>query len=641
MTIPTAASVCASSLVLAAALLAQPAAPPDEAAVGARFAAGQQALQAGRFAAAEAEFRHATELMPELAEGRANLGLALFLQGKYEAAAAEFELVARQRPDLPTAPLFLGLSYLKLGSPSQAIPYLERSQREDPGNEEAGRALAACYLAEGDYAAAITQFQALFARADDKVAAWFRLGRDYMNAMSELAGQLVIGQPDSVWAARLGADMLGLSQAWEAAIEYYQTALEKRPDLPGLHAALGLARLHRGEWGGAEADFRAELAVDPLSERAWLGLVEVSLARGDVPAALDSVARVWESFPAWLRNPVGFPARPLPPAVARRLLERLPSAGGGPARFLGWVLHDLAGDPENARLQRSLLERELQAVARPEQASASAEALCRSHRYAACARALEARPALGLQERLTWGKALFFLGRFDPAAVAFARARSEATAPEATYWTVRTLQILADRCFQRVEELAPDSWRVHQLRAEVHQQRQDDEAAVAAYRRAIELKPDEAELHRDLGLLHLLDNAYEEAGQALERALELDRSNPRTLYFVGRLFVATQRHADAIPFLEGALRIDPNLIEARPSLGRAYLRAERFEEAAAELEQALALDYYGDIHYSLFQAQRRLGNLEAAKQALERSTAMRKTTFARDRGKFDRWIKSE
>ena len=155
------------------------------------------------------------------------------------------------------------------------------------------------------------------------------------------------------------------------------------------------------------------------------------------------------------------------------------------------------------------------------------------------------------------------------------------------------------------------------------------------------LKPDLPELHRSLGLIHLLNNAYDEAQQSLDKALELDAANPRTLYVMGRLRVARQQHGESIPYLERALRLDPNLVEARPSLGRAYLRTGRFREAAIQLEKGLVLDYYGDIHYSLFQAHRRLGNLKEAKAALDRSVEMRKSSFARDRGKFDRWIRSE
>ena len=275
--------------------------------------------------------------------------------------------------------------------------------------------------------------------------------------------------------------------------------------------------------------------------------------------------------------------------------------------------------------------------------SRAPEELCREHLFGPCARALESRPSLSRAELILLGRAYLALGQDERATIAFTHSMggSPGESPEAVYWTVRTLQSLADQCFQKVEEVDPGSWRVHQLRAEAHRQRQADDEAIEEYRRAIELKPDEPELHRSLGLIYLLNNSYGEAQQYLERALELDHANPRTLYVMGRLYVARQQHEASIRFLEGALRLDPNLVEARPSLGRAYLRAGRLEEAAVQLEKGLVLDYYGDIHYSLFQAHRGLGNIEQAKQALDRSVEMRKSSFARDRGKFDRWIKSE
>lgn len=609
----------------------------------ARFAAGGTAMESGQFAAAETEYRAVLELAPDLSEARANLGLVLFLQGEFADSVAEFERVASEKPGLAAAHLFLGLGHLKLGSPALAIPPLERSLENSPSNLEARRALATCYLAEGNYAGAVREFQAAFSHDPDKAGAWFRLGRDYMNLMSELAGSLVIGQPDSVWASRLGADMLGLSQAWEAAAGYYEAALSKDSDLAGLHGSAGSAYLRLGDLQSAERHFEAELRMAPRSERAILGLAELDLVGGDVASALDRVAKIWASNPKHLGDRSDFPARPISPESALELIGKLPRPDGGPSRFLQAKLFEEAGYSDRASLQQSLLAKEIETAPPREAGSRNPADLCREHLYESCARALESRPSLTRAELLLLGRAYLALGQDERATIAFTHAIGETPggAPEAVYWTVRTLQSLADQCFQKVEEIAPGSWRVHQLRAEAHRQRQDDDEAIGEYRRALEVKPDEPDLHRSLGLIHLLNNSYDDAQQHLERALELDGANPRTLYVMGRLYVARQQHEESIRFLEDALRLDPNLVEARPSLGRAYLRAGRFEEAAAQLEKGLVLDYYGDIHYSLFQAHRRLGNLERAQAALDRSVEMRKSSFARDRGKFDRWIKSE
>ena len=630
----------AASLCLGLRLLAQPVTDTD---VAALFAEGREAMRAGRHAAAEASYRAALERAPGLSEARANLGLVLFLQGEYESSVAEFRRVAAEKPDIPSARLFLGLGHLKLGSPGKAIPHLERSLEQAPGSLEARRALAACYLAQADFAGAIREYQAAFARHPDKVDAWFLLGRDYTTLMSELAGRLVVGQPDSPWASRLGADMLGLSQAWDAAATYYDAALASDPRQHGLHASAGVARLRLGDVEAAERHFRSELGVVPGSQEARLGLADTALARGQVESALARVAEIWASDPKRLGRVTDFPRGRMPPGTAAELAGRLPPAEGGPASFLRAALLAVSGDLGRAEQQRSLLLAAIDSAPTPEGGPAGADELCKAGLYEQCSRILESRRSLTRGELLLLGRAYLESGREQRAAIAFTHAMRGVSEPmpEALYWTVRTLQSMADQCFLQVEALDPGSWRVHQMRAEAHRQRQSDEDAAEEYRRAIELKPDEPELHRSLALLHLLNNAYDEAGESIERALALDAANPRTLYVAGRLHVARQQHGESIRFLEMAVKLDPNLVEARPSLGRAYLRAGRFEEAAAQLEQGLALDYHGDIHYSLFQAHRRLGNLDAAKAALDRSMAMRKSAFARDRGKFDRWIKSE
>ena len=630
----------AALLLLPAVLSAQPALEQSD--VRTRFVAGQTALQAGQFAQAETEFRAALDSDPQLSHARVNLGLALFLQGKYQQSVDELEQAARALPTLPAAHLFLGLGHLKLGESDQAIAALSRSLELDPANLEAHRALAACHLAKGDYAGAVQEFQAAFSHSPDRTEAWYLLGRDYMGLMSDLAGRLVVEQPDSVWAARLGADMLALSEAWEAAANYYATAVAKRSDLPGLHAALGSARLRLGQLGEAAASFEDELRTDPRSEQALLGLAEISLAQGDAAAALERVAAVWDSFPQWLGSQPAFESGAIAPESAAKLLQSLGQSEAGPAAFLTWALSASSGDAATAAARGRF---ELAVQAAPMRAAGASEAasLCADHLYLACAQALVSRRSMTRAELLLLGRAYLALGQHERAVIAFTHAMrgTDEAPPEAVYWTVRTLRSLADLCFEQVEKLAPQSWRVHQLRAEAHRQRQADDQAIAEYLRAIELKPDAAELHRSLGLIYLLNNAYDEAEQALEKALDLDGANPRSLYVTGRLFVARQQHPEAIPYLETALQLDPNLVEARPSLGRAYLRVGRAEEAATQLEQALILDYYGDIHYSLFQAHRRLGNMERARQALAKSTEMRKRSFARDRTKFERWIKSE
>ena len=107
----------------------------------------------------------------------------------------------------------------------------------------------------------------------------------------------------------------------------------------------------------------------------------------------------------------------------------------------------------------------------------------------------------------------------------------------------------------------------------------------------------------------------------------------RTLYLLGQLYVTGREQEKAVPYLQKALRYDANLLEAHATLGKAYLRSGKPQAAVIELEKALSLDFYGDLHYLLYQAYRDLGKAEPGRAALSRSEEMRKNSVARDREK--------
>ncbi|MDE0106157.1 MAG: tetratricopeptide repeat protein, partial [Bryobacterales bacterium] len=369
------------------------------------FQMGRGALAEGRLQDAEESFRKALGLDPGVVEARANLGLALFLQGRYSDTVSELTRAAEQRPDLHVAQLFLGLAHLRMGAAAEAIPHLQASLRLDPSNLEARRALSACQLAEGDYAAAVQEFRAAFSATPDAVQGWHALGQDYMRLMSDLAGRLVVGHPDSVWAARLGADMLGLSQAWEAAATYFAAAIGLAPGLPGLNAAFGAALLRLGRADEARFRFEAELRIDPLSEQARAGLAELAIRGGDPATALQHVAAIRDSFPAWLlRAP--FPLGSAGRDAATTALAFLEGEKGAPAAFLRWRL---STDRPSADAARQDLEAAVRAAQPREAASAEAQALCAGHLFEECVRAFARRRSLSRADLLLMGRAYLVL----------------------------------------------------------------------------------------------------------------------------------------------------------------------------------------------------------------------------------------
>ena len=85
-----------------------------------------------------------------------------------------------------------------------------------------------------------------------------------------------------------------------------------------------------------------------------------------------------------------------------------------------------------------------------------------------------------------------------------------------------------------------------------------------------------------------------------------------------------------MPFLRRALQLQPNLNEASGLLGTAYVRMGQFAEAIPQLEKAASLDHYGNIHYLLYLAYRRVGKEELAQKALARSLDIRRSSLERD-----------
>jgi tetratricopeptide (TPR) repeat protein len=102
------------------------------------------------------------------------------------------------------------------------------------------------------------------------------------------------------------------------------------------------------------------------------------------------------------------------------------------------------------------------------------------------------------------------------------------------------------------------------------------------------------------------------------------------MYVLGRLYVQQRENEKAVPYLEHALRLQPNLAEASSYLGTAYVHLGEFDKAVPRLEKAAPLDHYGNVHYQLYLAYRKLGQSELAQKALTRSQQLRRSSLERD-----------
>ncbi|HTU47583.1 MAG TPA: tetratricopeptide repeat protein [Bryobacteraceae bacterium] len=548
-------------------------------------------LQQGQFARAAEYFKRVLQLDPALLEAQVNLGLAYQGLLEYDVATRYLVKALRERPNLLGPNVIVGMDYLKLGSPEKGIPFLEAALKLDPANRDAREALASSYLAQDNFGSAAEQFRRMADLDPDKSEACFRLGHEYLDLAARLAYRGAHLYRDSAWGHRFLGDLLYERDRWQDAVGEYQKALTGDPQQPGLHAAIGQAYLHAQKFQLAEPEFRSELDLDPNGEQAWLGLANLALLQNQAAAAVENLKKVQEISPEFLAVQREFPWQSLQDA------------------FPSWRQQLTNAAPRDQTDQDP----------------------CKSHRYSRCIGSLEARKHLTDSEWLSLGKARLALRRYGAAADAFAQVHGTAREnAEASYWLERTYQALGAQTYAQLEESFPDSWRTHQLRAESYALRGSVDDALQEFHAALALRPNEPELHEALGELYLEHNEFDSARAELEQTLAADSSRTHALYLLGRVYVETKENEKALPYLERALRIQPDLAEANSLLGTAYLRLGQFEKAIPKLEKAAASDHYGNVHYQLFVAYRKLGQPERAKRELLLSQELRKSYLERD-----------
>jgi tetratricopeptide (TPR) repeat protein len=599
------------------------------------FRAGQAALRQGDFVRATEEFKKVLTLEPNLLEAEVNLGLAYQGLLQYDSAVRHLDKALRERPNLLSLNVIVGMDYLKLGSPEKASPFLQHALKLEPSNRDVHEAMALYYLSQENFRGAAVEFRQIAALDSDKAEAWFKLGHEYLDLAARLAYRGARLYPESAWGHRFLGDMLFQRNRWEDAAQEYRKALGIEPRQSGLHTLLGEALLHAGKLEESETEFHLDLQLDSRNERTWLGLANLQLAKAQASEALASVGKVWQISPEFLKLRPELPSIELTKETAQASISHLLDQPEGPAtHFLLAGLYAFVNENALAEHEWKSFQNDFSKWQQASRAAAPTHTNpdpCKAHLYSRCIASLQAAKHLTGSAQLLLGKTYFTLQQYERAAGTLAQVHGVTNVnAEASYWLERTYQALGAEAYARLEDSLPGSWRTHQLRAEGFALRQDLDDAIKEYQAALQLRPDEAELHEALGEFYLDNHSDEDAQRELEKAVALDPSRTKALYLLGRLYVLDRENEKAVRYLERALRLQPNLNEASGMLGTAYVRMGQFADAIPRLEKAAPLDHYGNVHYQLYLAYRKLGQAELAQKALARSQDLRRSSLERD-----------
>jgi tetratricopeptide (TPR) repeat protein len=254
----------------------------------------------GRAAEAEAAYRGALRLQPNVPDFHHHLGLALKDQGRATEAEASFRQAIRLRRDFVPARIDLCNLLVETARSVEAEACVRAALKVAPGNLGAVNTLGLALASQGKHEAALACFE-----------------------------QVIAGAPHNANALVNRANSLAILERHEETVAAYRAALAATPDASDLRLGLARALLALERGAAAEEILQAERAARP-DDTQVLALLGRALAFQDrIEAALEvfrhaarlepAAAATWEGIGLALRDLGRWPEALAPFAQAARL----------------------------------------------------------------------------------------------------------------------------------------------------------------------------------------------------------------------------------------------------------------------------------------------------------------------------------
>ena len=601
------------------------------------FAAAQQAQQHNDYATAEREYQAVLIEAPGFAEAHMNLGLIYQLQDRAPEAMAQFRQALKIKPTLAGANFFLGVDYCKNGEGANAIPYLKAASRQQPNQPDIWSWLATAQEMSGDTAAEIATLKHAISLQPQNVDSLYLLGRAYEHVGKEEVNGLERASPGSSWSEQLLAESYSTSNEWSFAVIRFQNALAITPNRPGLHVENGEVFLHAGRLDQALDEFEHELRLDPHSLRALVRRGEVRLIQGSIDEALSDWSQaiamdepraeqvlgiretglgdaVFEQLPDPLREQVEALAPQLrqhQDPAGRLALAFLAVQNGGSTR--GAAKPSQEGDAGSAEYSTTACTQ------------SNVKESLNQGRFSQASHCFPRilTPRSSADFRIQVAQALFELGNYQGSLDVLAGlSKADQHSPPAFYWRARCFEKLATSAYLRLYQAEPDSYRVHQLMADLAAARNNDAKAIEEYRAAVALKPSLPNLHYSLGHLLWKELSTDAARTEFEAELALNPRHSGALHDLGETYLMEHKTELALSYLKRALEVNPKDPELHRDLGTGYADLHDYAKAVPEFKIALQADKDGSLHYKLGRAYQALGRKEEATREFALSTSL-------------------
>jgi protein O-GlcNAc transferase len=221
--------------------------------------------------------------------------------------------------------------------------------------------------------------------------------------------------------------------------------------------------------------------------------------------------------------------------------------------------------------------------------------------------------------RLYLARTMIELNRVPEALVEIERVLAgPAAVPELRFQAGRILRELAERRFDQLQSVAPDSAPLRELAGARYERSGDLAEALKQYRAAAELDPKRLGVHYRIGNVLWRMRELDPALAELQKELSANPHHGMANLRLGQLLLARDQDEEALPHLQRAIAAMPESVEARREAGKAYKKAGRIVEARREWEAvAKARPEDDQVHYLLGNLYREIGEAGLAKRELE------------------------
>lgn len=598
------------------------------------LASAQDAQARSDFQAAAEFYRQAASLHPEIGELRTNLGLMYYQTGKDQQAIDAFKQAIRLKPGLFVPNLFMGLDYVKLKRFNEAIPYLKRAAISRPTDIQAQLALGQAYRGSGKTRPAIASYLRAVQLDPGNADGWFHLGVSYLEQVESDARVLLARHKDSAYLQALMAQTFSEQRALIQAGDAYKKLLTL-PTFPSdTHASFGFVLLNRHDLREAERELNAELASNPGSLMAKLGLARLHVEQGAVGQGTKEIGEIWKADNGFLRaNAVLFNGG-LPDSKRselQRALEQGGATGEVPEEVVSLFQSSASGEKLMALSQNSSTAPDGPAGSTKVPTSAGAK-LRANGRYGECSDVLASRlQLLQAKDLQLLASCAYSTGNFRNAFDAAAKlAVNAGTEAEGLYWETRSSQKLATQALARASQIDSTSPQLHILLGDIYRQQKYFLDAEQEYRKALALQPEDTGALFGLSLALLANQRINEAFSLAQAALEKNPDDPELNAVMGEILCARNDFSGAEPYLKKSLNTKPELVpHVHALLGKVYAQTDRTPQAIAELKLALAGDKDGRIHYQIARLYLKTGDRDSAKQAFAVSDRLRREGLTR------------